>query len=70
MTTMNVLINNKEVAIAAGVSTLAELLVSQGFDRPGLAVAVDNKVVRKAEWGERAVTDGMKITVVRAVCGG
>jgi len=67
---MKVIINNKEIEVEAGVSTLAELLSAQGFTGVGQAVAVNNRVVPKAEWASRAIEDGMKVTVIRAVCGG
>lgn len=67
---MKVVINNKEIEVEAGVDTLAELLASQGFSGVGQAVAVNNRVVPKANWADMALADGMKITVIRAVCGG
>lgn len=50
--------------------TLARLLESQGLDGNGQAVAVDNNVVPRSMWTQTPVTDGMRITVIKAVCGG
>lgn len=36
----------------------------------GEPVAVGNRVVPKREWQEFIVEDGMKVTVIKAVCGG
>lgn len=67
---MKVEINKKEIEVAAGVGTLAELLTNNGFTGVGQAVAVNNRVVPKADWVSYPVEDGMKVTVIRAVCGG
>lgn len=67
---MKVEINKKEIEAPVGVSTLAELLAASGFTGVGQAVAVNNRVVPKNEWASHGLEDGMKITVIRAVCGG
>lgn len=67
---MKVEINHKEVKVAEGCKCLSELLVTEGFTGIGQAVAVNNKVVPKTEWQAYELADGMKITIIRAVCGG
>lgn len=67
---MKVEINRHEVEVAEGCATLAQLLAKEGFTGIGQAVAVDNAVVPKADWEKFVLADGMKITVIRAVCGG
>ncbi len=67
---MKVEINHKEVEVADGCDRLSELLVAEGFTGIGQAVAVNNKVVPKADWAAFELADGMKITIIRAVCGG
>lgn len=68
---MTVEINKKHIE-AGGIepATLAALLESRGLGRPGQAVAVDNRVVARADWAETPLREGMKITVITAVCGG
>lgn len=66
---MKVFINHKPVETDT-VSNLAELLSRENLVMPGTAVAVDNKVVARDLWPATPLTDGMKITVIRAVCGG
>ena len=61
---MKVEINHKEVLLPEGCDTLTALLQSQGISEKGHAIAVNNRVV------PRAIADGMKITVIKAVCGG
>lgn len=66
---MKVFINNRQVEAAEG-ETLSMLLERERLTAAGIAVAVDNKVVRRAEWERYPVYEGMKLTVIRAVCGG
>ena len=67
---MKVEINHKEIEVADGCSKLSELLAAEGFTGVGQAVAVNNRVVPKADWPTFELADGMSITIIRAVCGG
>ncbi len=66
---MEVFVNRKPVGVEAPMS-LADLLAREGIPAEGVAVAVNNRVVPRAEWPATPVEEGMKITVIRAVCGG
>ena len=66
---MVVFINRKPVGVEVPTS-LAELLAREGIPAEGVAVAVNNRVVPRGEWAATPVAEGMKITVIRAVCGG
>lgn len=39
-------------------------------DRPGIAVAVNGEVIRKADWGQRSLVTGDRVEIVGAVQGG
>lgn len=67
---MKVEINKRIIEVPDGVSVLDQLLTAEGLNGPGVAVAIDGNVVRRATWPEFALSDGMKITIIRAVCGG
>lgn len=68
---MTITINRKPVdADGLCPSTLAALLEREGLGKPGQAVAVDNRVVSRALWPDTPLRDGMKVTVITAVCGG
>lgn len=67
---MKVEINRKEVLLPEGCDTLTALLQSQGISEKGHAIAVNNRVVPRAQWAEYTIAEGMKITVIKAVCGG
>ncbi len=66
---MEVYINHKAVD-ATGVDNLADLLEREGLAQPGTAVATCNTVVRRDSWASTPLEEGMKLTVIRAVCGG
>lgn len=66
---MIVEINHREITLPEKC-TLSEALAKEGLDGPGKAVAVNNRVVPRTDWGSFALEDGMKITIIRAVCGG
>ncbi|MBD5346256.1 MAG: sulfur carrier protein ThiS [Bacteroides sp.] len=68
---MTVEINKKQIEVSEiEPLTLAALLENRGLGAPGQAVAVDNHVVVRSAWPETPLRDGMKITVITAVCGG
>ncbi len=66
---MKVEINYKPIEAPRGIK-LEELLRREGIALTGAAVAVDNKVVPRRDLSSFEVEEGMKITVIRAVCGG
>ena len=58
---MNVLLNNNSVSTTA--CTLQQ-------PAAGVAVAVDNQLVPRKAWAEKELTEGCRVTLVRAACGG
>ncbi|MDE5749701.1 MAG: sulfur carrier protein ThiS [Duncaniella sp.] len=67
---MTIEINGKPLHAPDGCTTLSQLLDFAGLTGPRQAVAVDNKVVPRAAWDTTPLSEGMKVTVIRAVCGG
>ena len=67
---MEVVINGRKLQVDGEKISLENLLKQQGFTGVGQAVAVNNRVVPRQEWGQFEVSDGMKLTIIRAVCGG
>ncbi len=65
---MQVFVNNKEVATEA--TNLSELISQLGLPAQGVAAAVDNKMVPRTEWDSFALSEGAKVTVIKAACGG
>ncbi len=64
-------LNGTALTVDAG-ATLAAVLADAGIgpDRRGVAVAVGDEVVRRADWAQRALGDGERIEVVTATQGG
>ncbi|MDE7102102.1 MAG: sulfur carrier protein ThiS [Bacteroidales bacterium] len=52
-------------------TTLAELLESKGLaDKTGIAVALNNTVVPRTEWGKTRLGEGDRILLIGASYGG
>ena len=66
---MKIYINQKEIEVQDNIS-VKELLEMQQIAIEGTAIAIDNKLVPKNEWNDRILTDGNKITIIRATFGG
>ena len=66
---MKIYINQKEIEVQDN-NSVKELLDMQQIAIEGTAIAIDNKLVPKNEWNDRILTDGNKITIIRATFGG
>ena len=66
---MKIYINQKEIEVQDSIS-VKELLDMQQIAIEGTAIAIDNKLVPKNEWNDGILTDGNKITIIRATFGG
>ncbi len=67
---MKIKLNNKEFHTDAPRLTVAELLAVHHFPTAGIAAALTNKVVRKADWASAALAEADSGIVITAVCGG
>ncbi len=65
---MKVWVNNKEVETAA--VSLASLVEELSLPAKGIAVAVENRMVSRTQWADYALSEGMRVVVVKAACGG
>jgi len=66
---VRVLVNGEAREVAAG-TTVATLVDDLAGGRSGIAVAVDDAVVRRSAWGDTALTEGARVEVLTAVQGG
>ena len=66
---MKIYNNQKEIETQDSIS-IKELLDMQQISIEGTAIAIDNKLVPKNEWNDRILTEGNKITIIRATFGG
>lgn len=67
---MIVEINKRRVDVGDDISTLGQLLERENLAGLGRAAAIDNKLAPRPQWNEIKLSEGMNITVIRAVCGG
>lgn len=65
---MKVFINNKEVETSA--AHLAGLMVQLDCAALGYAVAAQNKLVPRSDWDTFQLCEGMRLTIIKAACGG
>ncbi|MCM1109610.1 MAG: sulfur carrier protein ThiS [Clostridium sp.] len=67
---MTIQINRRQTEVPQDCTSLLQLLEHKSLVQPGIAVAVDNKVVPRSSWAETPLRDGMSLTIIKAVCGG
>lgn len=69
--TIDITINGKPTSLAAS-ATLVDALASLGItaDQSGVAVALGDAVVRRADWATTALGSGDRVEVVTAAQGG
>ena len=65
---MDITINNKPLSTSA--ATVSQLAAELALPEKGVAVAVDNKLVPRGEWGSFELREGAAVTVIRAAFGG
>uniref|UniRef100_E6Q6T1 Thiamine biosynthesis protein ThiS n=1 Tax=mine drainage metagenome TaxID=410659 RepID=E6Q6T1_9ZZZZ len=67
---MKLEINGEIREISAADATLAEVLEALGIEARGIAVACNDRVVRRGEFAQQRIAEGDRIEIVRAVAGG
>ncbi|MGC8486298.1 MAG: sulfur carrier protein ThiS [Candidatus Baltobacteraceae bacterium] len=67
---MKLEINGERREIPAAEATLAEVLSALGIEARGIAVACNDRVVRRGEFARQRIAEGDRIEIVRAVAGG
>ena len=66
---MKVLVNNKETELIQG-NTIADLAQQMNLPQQGVAIAVQNRMVPRAEWNEKVLQEGDNLVIIKAACGG
>ena len=51
-------------------TTLSALISEAGLPEKGIAAAIDNKMIPKAEWESTPLHEGANIVIIKAACGG
>lgn len=65
---MKLKVNDQEVESEA--TTLSLFSLEQNLPATGIAVAVNNRMVPRAEWDSYTLNEGDRILIIKAVCGG
>ena len=65
---MKIQINNTPKETQA--TTLSALIAEAGLPEKGIAAAIDNKMIPKAEWESTPLHEGANIVIIKAACGG
>lgn len=65
---MKLTVNQQSIETEA--KNLEELVAELNLPNQGVAVAVDNRLVKRNAWAGYALTDDAKITIIKAACGG
>lgn len=66
---MKVQVNNKEMELTAQ-SSIQQLSETMELPQAGVAIAVNNKMVPRAEWHQFVLQENDQIVIIKAACGG
>jgi sulfur carrier protein len=68
---MNIKVNSETKEVSPGL-TLHQLLLDLEIDpsRPGIAVAIDQEVILRTQWGKTEIQQDSEIEIIRAAQGG
>ncbi len=66
---VRVTVNGDEHVVAAD-TTVAALVAAMGFERRGIAVAVEGEVVPRRTWNERPLKAGEQVEILTIAQGG
>ena len=65
---MEIYVNNKPINTEA--TDLGMLAQELSLPEKGVAVAVEGKMVPRAQWEQTLLSEGNQIVIIKAVCGG
>ena len=66
---MKLLVNNKETELTQG-HTIAALAQQLELPKQGVAIALHNRMVPRAEWENTVLNEGDSLVIIKAACGG
>ena len=67
---MNLIVNQKTREVEGESATVADLVEGKVGAEKSVVIAVNGDIVQRADWSERALTEGDEVDIVRAVSGG
>lgn len=66
---MKIIVNNKEVDLIQG-NTIADLARQLKLPLQGVAIALHNRMIPRAQWEEQVLQPGDSLVIIKAACGG
>ncbi len=66
---IKIVLNKKEIELKEN-STITMLIENMNIEVKGIAIAVNNRVIRRKEWQNFVLKDNDIVIVIKAVCGG
>jgi thiamine biosynthesis protein ThiS len=66
---LTIVVNGNRTDIAEG-SGISDLIKSLGLDTERVAVELNKRIVRRADWGSTTISEGDKVEIVHFVGGG
>ncbi len=66
---MKIIVNNKEVDLIQG-NTIADLARQLELPSQGVAIALHNRMIPRAQWEEQVLQPGDSLVIIKAACGG
>ncbi len=66
---MTIKVNNKETELAQG-NTIADLASQLGLPEKGVAIALNNRMIPRAQWAEQTLQTNDSLVIIKAACGG
>ena len=66
---MNVFVNGNDTHVAEG-SVISDLIKSLGLNAQRLAVELNRRIIRRAEWDSTTISEGDRVEIVHFVGGG
>ena len=67
---MNIFVNNQPVAIDDSRSSISDLISFLELPDKGVAIGVNNKIVKAKDWTAFSLKEGDRVTVIKATYGG
>ena len=66
---MNIVVNGNDTNVAEG-SVISDLIESLDLNAQRLAVEVNKRIIRRAEWDSTTISEGDRVEIVHFVGGG
>lgn len=66
---MTILVNNKETELVQG-NTIANLASQLELPEKGVAIALNNRMIPRAQWAEQTLQTNDSLVIIKAACGG